>query len=110
MPCVDQLGELQGSADRIRRAGAEIIAIAARNEADVERTRAALRLDYVLVPGPVPDLYRKYGVANPANERVPMPSTFIIDRQGVVRWLHVGRDDRDRVRAATVLEELARLR
>ena len=96
--------------DRVRRAGAEIIAVAARDNADVERTRGALKLDFVLVPGPTPELYRRYGITNPANERLPMPSTFVIDRQGIVRWQHVGRDDRDRVNSAKVLEELARLR
>ena len=96
--------------DRVRRAGAEIIAIAARDTADVERTRSALKLDFVLVPGPTPELYRRYGITNPANERLPMPSTFVIDRQGIVRWQHVGKDDKDRVKGGVVLEELARLR
>ena len=62
------------------------------------------------MPGPRPELYRAYGAANPANERLPMPSTFLVDRQGIVRWQHVGKDDKDRVKAGVVLEELARLR
>lgn len=96
--------------DRIRDTGAEIIAIAARDQADIERTRSALRIDFVLVPGPQPEVYRRYGAANPANERLPMPSTFVIDRQGIVRWQHVGRDDRDRVTSAAILQELTRLK
>lgn len=84
--------------------------MAARNQADVERTQAALRLDLVLVPVPTPELYRQYGVANPANEKLPMPSTFLIDRQGVVRWQHIGRDDKDRAKNSKILEELTRLR
>jgi peroxiredoxin len=84
--------------------------VAARNEADVEKTRGALRLDFVLVPGPQPELYRRYAVANPANERLPRPSAFLIDRQGILRWQHVGRDDNDRAKSPKILEELARFR
>lgn len=84
--------------------------MAARDTADVEQTRTVLRVDYVLVPGPAPDVYRRYGVTNAKNEKLPMPSTFIIDRQGVVRWQHIGRDDKDRVKSPQLLAELAKLR
>lgn len=63
----------------------------------------------MLVPGPLPLLYKEYRVANPAREGLALPSTFIIDRTGVVRWQHVGKNDFDRVKSATIVEQLTKL-
>jgi peroxiredoxin Q/BCP len=63
-PCFQQLGELQKSLAEIRAMGAEVIAIASRDQQDVLKTQQALDLQFVLVPGPQVELMKQYGVYN----------------------------------------------
>lgn len=88
---------------------AEIVAIASRGKSDVEKTRSTLKIGYVLVPGPLPELLKQYGIYND-REHVALPTTMIIDTAGKLRWYYVGANDYDRPRTATIIEELKKLR
>ena len=43
------------------------------------------------------------------NDRLAAPSTFVVDRDGVIRWKYVGRSLGDRPATSTILRELAEL-
>jgi peroxiredoxin len=51
----------------------------------------------------------RYGLLNPEGRGWPHPATFVIDRQGVVRWKFVEVDFRIRASNEQILEALARL-
>ncbi len=53
--------------------------------------------------GSVPQTYKVYGLVEPGRAA---PSTFILDKDGVIRWKYVGTDISDRVSASQVLAEL----
>jgi peroxiredoxin len=54
------------------------------------------------------DAFQSWGVTAPGEE-APLPATFIVDRDGIVRFRHIGRNAADRTSDAgilTVLQEL----
>ncbi len=44
------------------------------------------RLDYALLSDPGHRVIDRYGLWNPAGKGWPHPTTYVIDRLGVVRW------------------------
>ncbi len=74
----------------------------------MERTRSALKITYVLVPGPIPDLLKQYGLYNEQGRRA-MPATLIVDKAGIVRWRYVGHEESARPGAATIIKPLGEL-
>jgi peroxiredoxin len=52
----------------------------------------------------------RYGLLNPAGQGWPHPATFVIDRQGIVRWKFVEVDYRVRASNEQILQVLNRLR
>jgi peroxiredoxin len=87
---------------------AEVIAIASRDRRDVEMTQKVLDLQFILVPGPNADLMKQYGAYN-FQKSIALPVTFIIDKNGVVRWKYVGKNDFDRPDVKKILTELQHL-
>ena len=51
-----------------------------------------------------------YGILN-ANEHggIAHPSTFIIDKSGVIRYLHVGKDAQDRPSDDVIVQEVKKV-
>jgi peroxiredoxin len=48
-----------------------------------------LRLDFTLLSDPDASVIRRYGLYNqddPQGRAIPHPTTYVIDRAGVVRW------------------------
>lgn len=53
-----------------------------------------------------------YGVAKQLNvhaEWVNAPSVFLVDKQGILRWAHVGKGFNDRPSAAAILAEVEKV-
>jgi peroxiredoxin len=51
-----------------------------------------------------------YGIVNAAeHDGIAHPSVFILDREGKIRFLHVGKDASDRPPDETILEEVKKL-
>ena len=55
------------------------------------------------------DVVKAYGVYDLLGDGLATPSTFIIDKQGVIRWKRVGSSVGDRPPTSKVLEELGKL-
>lgn len=49
---------------------------------------------------------RRYGLLNPDSGALPHPATFVIDKDGVVRWRFVEVDYRTRANNQQILREL----
>ena len=63
-------------------------------------------LPFPVLYDPSAEVVRAYDVFNLLGDLLATPSTFIIDRDGVVRWKYVGRDIDDRASVAQVLKQL----
>ena len=88
---------------------AEVVAIANGNRGDTENTRKALGISFHLIPGPNRQVQQEYGVYDDFKKRL-MPATVIVDKQGFVRFKHVGRDDEDRPNLSKVIAVLQDLK
>lgn len=67
--------------------------------------------DFIFLSDPESDVIGRYGVLNPNGSRqgIPHPATFVIDREGLVRWRDVQTDYTVRPSNEDVREALGRL-
>ncbi|MFQ5693680.1 MAG: redoxin domain-containing protein, partial [Nitrospinota bacterium] len=103
---IERLRELQKSYARIRKLGAEVIAVSAEGRNTALRTAAELRLAYPVVADIA--LAKLYG-AYDANTLLSRPAVFLVDRSGRIRWKHIGRGPLDRPPISRILAELQNL-
>lgn len=69
-------------------------------------------LDFPLLSDPDHAVIARYGLLNqqdPQDRPIPHPTTFVIDRDGVVRWKSIEIDYRVRPTNADLLSALSRL-
>ena len=67
---------------------------------------ARLGLPFPVLYDPPAEVVRAYDVFNLLGDGLATPSTFIIDRDGVIRWKFVGRDINDRASVMQILKQL----
>jgi peroxiredoxin len=78
---------------------AELIALSSQPLLEAQQAALAASLPYPIVSDPTLTVIDSYGVRHPdepEGREIARPSVFIIDRQGVVRFAHVGEHTRDR--------------
>ena len=93
-----------------KKAGAQIIAInaeASTEQADFKKTK---NIEYMFLSDPEIVAIKKYGIFNEQDNTHVIPSIFIIDKNGVIRWKYVGKNAGDRPQPDAVLEALKRIR
>ena len=100
--------ELQRALPDFRDLGAEVYAITADTPHLVAQSITEWRLTFMLVVDPERVTIRRYGVLNP-KDQVAVPSTFVIDRQGIVRYRHIGTSVEDRPSVQEVLEAVRKI-
>ena len=53
---------------------------------------------------------KAYGIVNAAeHDGIAHPSVFILDREGKIRYLHVGKDPQDRPSDEAIIEEVKKI-
>ncbi len=73
-------------------------------------TETGERPDFPFLTDPGHRVIDRYGIFNPDNPRgIPHPTTFVIDRAGIVRWRFTEINYRVRPTNAQILEALAGL-
>ena len=87
--CIQQLGTFAPETDRFRQAGIDLIAISTD---DVEGLRETVQQNKTSTPFPFPlvsdaslKVFKQYRAYDDF-EQQPLHGTFLIDRQGLVRW------------------------
>ncbi|MBC8087158.1 MAG: redoxin domain-containing protein [Phycisphaerae bacterium] len=97
--CVKQLGELRQLLDPELKKNTELLVVSIDGDNETKQTVARVGKD-----GMAPDftflsdadhaVIARYGVLNPAGTRrgIPHPATYVIDRQGIVRWKDIQTD------------------
>ena len=98
--------QLTRSYDEIEGLDAEVVAISTD-----DLSKATLIADQVGVAFPVlydpsAQVVRRYGVYNLLGDGLATASTFVIDRDGLIRWKYVSRTIGDRPSTAEVLRQL----
>jgi peroxiredoxin len=110
------VAELQGlgaALSEAERAGVEIVAVSPDSNERSQQLADGLRLGYRFVSDPDLAVTRRYGLIHAGGgsrgEDVPRPTTVVLDRDGVVRWLWVADNFQVRPDPREVLRALRRL-
>ena len=102
--------------DERAKRDAEILAVAIDSKADLQRMADKISRDdgkppgFIFLSDPCHRVIDRYGLLNPEGRGWPHPATFLIDRQGIVRWKFVEEDYRVRASNEQILDALARSR
>jgi peroxiredoxin len=79
--------------DEVDAVGAQLLAVSPDSAARSQQIARQFRRNYRFLADPDLAVTRRYGLLHaaggPGGEDVPRPSTVVIDRDGVVRWLSV---------------------
>lgn len=105
--CRERLAAANAHLDAYRRAGARIIAVTTDPPEVARRTAQALGIELPIVSVDRLGL-EPWGVW-PAGERAPRPAAVVIDREGRIRFQHIGRTAADRAHDADLLAVLRRV-
>lgn len=72
-----------------------MVAISTDDLATAQMTKERLGLSFAVIPDSDKQIINTFGLLHP-DEGIAMPSVFIIDEKGEVRWRYIGRDAADR--------------
>jgi peroxiredoxin len=99
---------LQAARPEIEKLGGEVYALTADALESVARAITEWRLTFIVVADPSRETIRRYGLLNPRDQSI-VPATFVIDRQGLVRYRHIGTSAADRPDVREVVDAVRKL-
>ncbi|MDE5421883.1 AhpC/TSA family protein [Ancylomarina sp. DW003] len=126
--CNRHLSELQDHLEDFKKAGAQIIAVSPEKTENINKTVEKTKADFpvlwdkdnsimesfgvnFILAKDLQEKYKKYGVdlakanGNPS-QTLPVPATFIIGKNGKIKFLHYDPDYKNRSSAKEILEHL----
>ena len=96
--------------NNFKRAGAEVIAISVDEQSFAWSMAQTTGAKFQILSDADKKVITSYGILNASEHNgIAHPSIFIVDREGKIRFLHVGKDPQDRPPDETILEEVKRL-
>jgi peroxiredoxin len=97
--CIKQLAGMRSLLDADMKKDTELLAVSVDGEADTQKTMArisadGMAADFQFLSDADHAVIARYGILNPdAGSRfIPHPATYVIDRDGVVRWRDIETD------------------
>lgn len=103
---------MQSRLNDIRAAGAEVLVVSVDPVDTSKKLATDLKLDYRVLSDPELKVIDLYGMRHPGGkggQDIARPGTFVLDREGVVRWRDLTDNYRIRPKPERVLEELAKI-
>jgi len=100
---------LQQNYAQIQAAGGELIVISSDGEAATKQTVQNHGLKFPVLADPKLASVEAYNVVDPFNNRIARPTTYVIAKDGTIRWKFVDVRLGGRVPPATILAELGKL-
>ena len=92
--------------EEILTAGADLWTIAPQDIETNQALRERRELPFPILADIDQGTIHQWGIFNfddPKGRAIPYPATFIIDKQGVIVWSHVGQSTRDRPMPGAIL-------
>ena len=99
---------LQGILPEIQKLGADVYALTADSIEAVSRAITEWKLTFIVIADPSRETIRRYGLLNP-QDQTTRPATFVIDRQGLVRYRYIGASAADRPDVREVLDAVRKV-
>jgi len=126
--CNRHLSELQDNLENFKKAGAQIVAITPEKTENIDKTLGKTQADFpvlwdkdnsimkafgvnFILPENLQEKYKTFGVdlteanAN-ASQTLPVPATFVIGKNGKIKYLQYDPDYKNRSTAKEILEQL----
>ena len=105
-----QLTRLAEDYNKIKAAGADLVAISADNQSFAWSMGQTTGAKFNLLSDSDRSVIKTYGILNPLeHDGIAKPSIFIIDKEGRIRYMYVGKDPSDRPPDETILEEIKKV-
>ena len=98
--------ELTEHYSEIQEMDAEIKAISTDDLSNAHWVVDNVGVEFPILYNPDITTVADYGVYNLLGDQLTTTSTFIIDKDGVIRWMYAGTSIDDQVPTSTVLEQL----
>lgn len=97
--CIKQLAGMRQLLDSEMKKGTELLAVSVDDSAGTQRTIGRISADgiapdFAFLSDPDHAVIARYGILNPSggDRGIPHPATYVIDRDGVVRWRDIETD------------------
>jgi peroxiredoxin Q/BCP len=105
-----QLTRLAEDYDKIKQAGADLIAISVDEQTFAWSMGQTTGAKFQILSDSDKKVITTYGILN-AEEHggIAHPSIFLVDKTGRIRFLHVGKDPQDRPSDEAILEEIKKV-
>jgi peroxiredoxin len=113
--CTTQLGELKGLLTPEEKNQVQILAVSVDSHDDSKKFVQKLKerftgdLDFPLLEDKDRKVINRYGIFNPNSKGWPHPATYVLDKQGIVRWRFIETDYKKRPTNAQILEALRKI-
>ena len=114
--CIKQLAGLRQLLDAAMKKDTELLAVSVDDAKGTAQTIARISADgtqpdFVFLSDPDHAVIARYGILNPngGSRGVPHPATYVIDREGVVRWRDIETDYKIRPANSAVLSAVQAL-
>lgn len=102
-----QLTRLAEDYDKIKQAGADLVAISVDDQSYAWSMGQTTGAKFQILSDSDKKVITSYGILN-AEEHggIAHPSIFILDKSGVIRFMHVGKDPQDRPSDEAIIEQI----
>lgn len=106
--CNVHLAEIQSKEDSILNLGYQIVAISTDKPEKLQETINKNHLKYTLLSDAECKVASMFGIAFKAGENwtLPVPALFVIDKNGIIKFIHSNPDYKQRISSKSLLREL----
>jgi peroxiredoxin len=105
-----QLTRLAEDYDKFKQAGAELIAVSVDNQSFAWSMAQTTGAKFQILSDAEKKTIISYGILNAAeHDGIAHPSVFILDKEGRIRYMHVGKDPQDRPPDETLIAEVKKV-
>jgi peroxiredoxin len=96
--------------DKIKQAGGDLIAVSVDDQSFAWSMGQTTGAKFQILSDSDKKTIISYGILNAAeHDGIAHPSIFILDTQGRIRYMHVGKDPQDRPPDETIIQEVKKL-
>jgi len=97
--------------DKIKQAGADLIAVSVDEQSYAWSMAQTTGAKFQILSDADKKTITAYGIVNAAEHGgIAHPSIFILDKEGRIRYMHVGKDPQDRPPDETILIEIRKIK
>ena len=96
--------------DKIKQAGGDLIAVSVDAQSFAWSMAQTTGAKFQILSDAEKKTIADYGIVNAAeHDGIAHPSIFVLDKEGKIRYLHVGKDAQDRPPDEAILQEVKKL-